>query len=692
SDDNIRAVYGGAGTDISNFLLSTNAAEGAFIARYKGLKQLDLERGRSLLASFRKNLPMNANYVVEKRRAGYAANTGVGWGIRDIVEQAVFELAFLGIDDFTVRTDDNGRPEIVFMWAYPGQASKTRVIVFVDEDVTDPAKYIDILKKPIDIYYQRAAENIPGDYTKGNCFINKIADSMREGGYFITDDYTTAVGYPRNPAPFPLGLSEVPVPGREERIGPVYKLRYRPAFNEGEGPDSLWFHYGWRVTVRQKVNANGATLQPQAQDENGKVSPDNIAPNTPIDYLEPKPSATINSTPIIETKTIIADRATMAKFHDWSAKMKTHLYRMLHLMEKLAAAESGGERMVVYKDLKACYIKVESACNSLYEIGLPEEISIGMMHHDMVQMITVVGCISQERMFGQVMAQDDVLNNKLFSIIYGGVQGMIKMESLASRIHGTFVMVHEPLNSRWRIDLEKSVEAASLQKDMEVSSRQTASSVSPARDVVQSFAAADSACRIDLETRPIADDERILLSESLFTDGTDRQELDKIILALAPILNKPGSHIEILKEEDIIKYLRVINGKSSKDKVAAILSQEDLNTNPYWKNPGTTESIKATVLFAGTKLAGANYLYLTGLIGFTRAVMAKDRDKVAMYYKLLTGDNLSGDVLKLLDIAGSNNTIPFALKLILKFRPIVKIDPVELENLRIAMENLLIAA
>jgi hypothetical protein len=203
--------------------------------------------------------------------------------------------------------------------------------------------------------------------------------------------------------------------------------------------------------------------------------------------------------------------------------------------------------------------------------------------------------------------------------------------------------------------------------------------------------AADVQCRKDVIDRPIADKERIILSESLFTVAGDDPEIGDIKRALGSILNKPGSHIEILPADEIMRCVRR-DGSASRDKVAVILSSEDTKPGSAWRDAGKTESIKATVLTVGDKLTGANYLYLTGLIGFTRAVMTGERNKIERYYKLLTGTVMEVNALALLDIAGSNNTIPFALNTILKFRPIEKIDPAVLDSLRLAMENFLISA
>ncbi|MCX5680154.1 MAG: hypothetical protein NTZ95_05830 [Candidatus Omnitrophica bacterium] len=673
-----------------------------------------------------------------------------------------------------------------------------------------------------------------------------------------------------------------------------------------------------------------------------------------------------------EINVIMVDRAIMADFHDRSTKMKLRLCKMLRLMDKLAVVELS-ERIAIHAQIKAYYKDVRYLADSLLDIGLPEYVSIGMIH-DLAQVSGSVGVISEKEIFDQVIAQDNVRDNEFFSIAYGGIQKMIRMVSLASRIHGTFVMVRTSWRNGWRIDLEKSAETTSAQeaphsmpgveRDVVIPSKPnavpaiTASApirgsdipdmaggsktphltltgivvptqsdyvrvwtavddegrrwyVKPSggfeavlyrvaqlahvnipnsfivragdiggenayweeinirpekmvlvtsdikdsgrlklcagagpqnsgfeellvfitwlsggdfhldqniyvsdkdgvrryvmfdmeslcsdeikfriskklataetidierlenaframemitpeqvlsiadslgygneepkvkklisffsnnnRDVrkilydaltdigvairmpwteivkskdstpgvdgigvdgmAQPFAIADSQCRNDFQARPIADNERILLSDSLFTDGTNSEELEGVLLALKSILNKPGSHIEILNEKDIMECVTNAGpNKPSKDKVAAILSQEDKANNRYWSDPGKAESISATVLFVDNKLTGANYLYLTGLIGFTRAVMAQDRDKVSMYYKLLTGDDIKGEVLKLLDIAGSRNTIPFALNLMLRFRPIEKMDPAKLDALRIIMEDFLISA
>ncbi|MFA6141681.1 MAG: 4-alpha-glucanotransferase [Candidatus Omnitrophota bacterium] len=179
----------------------------------------------------------------------------------------------------------------------------------------------------------------------------------------------------------------------------------------------------------------------------------------------------------------------------------------------------------------------------------------------------------------------------------------------------------------------------------------------------------------------------VLLSENLFIENGDRTELEQgIKIALKPVLDSGA--IAILSPEEIRAQIK---RNPSKDKLAVVLSKEDNDGSEIWKSDEERNYAKASVLIVGDKLTGENYLYLQGVIGLARAIMSGNRQAIAYYYKILSGSDIGDDILKLLDNAEWNN-IAFALKAILRFKGLCRMDPEELKASRIRMETLLIAA
>jgi acyl-CoA synthetase (NDP forming) len=202
------------------------------------------------------------------------------------------------------------------------------------------------------------------------------------------------------------------------------------------------------------------------------------------------------------------------------------------------------------------------------------------------------------------------------------------------------------------------------------------------------FVGMDAEFSGQLTARPVADDEKIILSERLFMRGANDTELVQVRQALASILGENG-HFEILDTRTIRQ--RVTNAGASKDKLAVVMTPEDVNDAGAWRGVDAKTAVKASVIIVDDKLTGANYLYLTGLIGLARAVMAKDMTRISGYYSLLTGTPISNKALAQLR-GEALNTVAFALAAMLRFRPVAPIDAAELEALKIKMEVFLIAA
>ncbi len=275
-------LYGGAGADLANFLLSTNARIGYFVARYAGLDVSDLER----LADYRGKV--NPDYAREKFRKGFASTADVT-AKEDILAALAFELEALGVDLDQVRADDDaGHPRIRFEWAYPGAGPETYAVTFLDGDITSlgaldesgrlpagcPQKLVDVLDGKFDIYYQRAGGQMASGYAQPHNYIHSLYAALSPGGHMITDDYALT-GPRRNRvmdfgAQFPLALAEVGLPRAGDLAEDILRVRISLA-GVPESLRSLFYtteksapenYYGWHVRIRQKPGATPAASEP----------------------------------------------------------------------------------------------------------------------------------------------------------------------------------------------------------------------------------------------------------------------------------------------------------------------------------------------------------------------------------------------------------------------------------------------
>lgn len=210
----LRGLYGGAGYDIGNFLLSTNARNSCFVSDYSvlrwgGLKILEDED--YLCGGYKKDI--TEEYRSNKYNFGYVGGDIIKiklrkqdeYELRNIFEvraaaykpmiaQIAYELNSLGVKSVKVDTY-NGSPKIIFRWSYYGAREEEYSITFVDADITNPKKYPEALRafleENLDVYYQRAGERIANSYSKRkNNFIGHINPYMNTGGFFVTDDFS----------------------------------------------------------------------------------------------------------------------------------------------------------------------------------------------------------------------------------------------------------------------------------------------------------------------------------------------------------------------------------------------------------------------------------------------------------------------------------------------------------------------
>lgn len=250
----ITVLYGGAGTDISTFLLSTNAVNGYFVSHNEDLQAFtipDLEKYK-MLENEQAAKDLRDNDTLDYHRK-FTLGFSPAWSIittEERVSALAIELYAIGASDIAVD-DHDGSPRIKFKWAYHGESAKERAITFIEADITDVGSYPPILERVlsegIDIYYQRAGLRIPGAYIDAGGFIGHIHGHMRRGGAFVTDDHSfkerdnkSRAVYIDRSGDFPLSIPATVVPGRALRSGIISRVRERMPSQS----------YGWELNLR----------------------------------------------------------------------------------------------------------------------------------------------------------------------------------------------------------------------------------------------------------------------------------------------------------------------------------------------------------------------------------------------------------------------------------------------------------
>jgi len=285
NDEKKVAIYGGAGVDVSNFLLSTNATSAYFVSGYHGLSLSDLEDLRGYKGK------VDSEYLRWKSKRGYVNNGRLLKKV-DVLGALAVELESIGVDLENILVfDDDGYPRIEFEWTYIGGVEQTYSITFVNADITEPklnSKLNKVLSQGVDIYYQKAGCEIPICYhQREDSFICSIHDHLNPGGYFVTDDYAFyggEIGALDFGTYFPVQLHEIEVPNFTELEDAIIKVIssslpedvYRRYL--GKERENPRFHYGWHVRIRQKEGQPGSipAEPPQAVDEieEAEIPPD----------------------------------------------------------------------------------------------------------------------------------------------------------------------------------------------------------------------------------------------------------------------------------------------------------------------------------------------------------------------------------------------------------------------------------
>lgn len=277
------AVYGGAGSDISNFLFSTDSTEAYFISDYKGMSEKDL--AFCFLGNVQQYIAgsLRSDIYRKKFYAGFVSAAALGEK-NEIIAAVAYELLSIGVDAARIRIDNNGGyPRIKFRWKYPrSHGEKDYSITFVGADITKPEQYEDVLFKRllcgrgIDIYYQRAGRDIAASYVKDTCFLHTIYEWIRPGGFFATDDHAYRAGiqtyiasiFKDMSGDFPIRSCGETAVLDDARMAKLKKAILRIRHTYLNDPP---VHYGWEVRVRKKPVMGE---EPSAEGRTGEFSAD----------------------------------------------------------------------------------------------------------------------------------------------------------------------------------------------------------------------------------------------------------------------------------------------------------------------------------------------------------------------------------------------------------------------------------
>ena len=269
-------VYGAAGADGSNYLLSTNARTSYFVDN--SYKMITVSQWQAAL--------QNPEIYITENLAPYYAASKTIWGHANagrietpanVIAAFLFELGALGVDLSQVHVDDDeGQARLNFTWRAPGvSAAEPYKITLIGANMAQPwtGKLEKVMKAGIDVYYQRAGETLAASYRdppKAN-FMIRVYQSLRPGRYAVTDDYVAVRRPPGedpdfydNSAHFPLSSQEMEeIPLRPKLEKTIYQRALqrmlkgrslKAVMQEGDYPAA---HYGWHVQVRRKRQVFG---------------------------------------------------------------------------------------------------------------------------------------------------------------------------------------------------------------------------------------------------------------------------------------------------------------------------------------------------------------------------------------------------------------------------------------------------
>ncbi|MGE0267751.1 MAG: phosphoribosyltransferase family protein [Candidatus Omnitrophota bacterium] len=244
-DKPLVGVYGAAGVDVSNFLLSTNAKEGYFVSLDYSLGAIGPSVGRN---------PAQ-RYKDSKYMTGYTLSRDEQFTALSYFDALLVELEAIGVswddlDQIEAQREDFGRGRVTtinFKWGYLGQEPAERVIHFVTGDMLRPETIADVIPQEVDFYYQRAGVDLPAKY---NLFLGWISERVSRTGHLVLDNYSYDVSAERmmkyNPQEILAGIVNTET---KSNFNMGYWSQFIPQF-----PLRLRNHYGAGLEILQKTS------------------------------------------------------------------------------------------------------------------------------------------------------------------------------------------------------------------------------------------------------------------------------------------------------------------------------------------------------------------------------------------------------------------------------------------------------
>jgi hypothetical protein len=203
------AIYGAMGADISSILYATNATTivgvdttsmdikefknwlkkyNDFEVTAKATKSVPTRRNQGQQISSEELHEKLSLYFFTKRTTGGAMSYESDMPLAEV--KILAELRALEVEKKSISIhEENGALKLSFDWAYKNDKPKKREIVFIVADLLNtrlyPALLNDLLKGGIDVYFQKAAFNLPSRYSD---YLPTFASALRHGGYLMTAD------------------------------------------------------------------------------------------------------------------------------------------------------------------------------------------------------------------------------------------------------------------------------------------------------------------------------------------------------------------------------------------------------------------------------------------------------------------------------------------------------------------------
>lgn len=230
----LSVLYGGAGSDASNVLLVANPHRVLMVNTPTTYHFLPEAVSQWDSIPSRDPVKFSVGYTVapEKNRWDYAV-------------MFVRELKAMGVareDVVSVQKVDDARAvgaKIVFKWRHPAQKKKVeRTFTLIHENIagieTWKTRPEDLIGGGIDVYFERAANEIPGEYDR---FLPSIARSITSGGCMVLDNPGMSVYLPEK------SLAE----GIFSKPYSTEWMNWWEQFIPRTGP------YGWMLEIWRKV-------------------------------------------------------------------------------------------------------------------------------------------------------------------------------------------------------------------------------------------------------------------------------------------------------------------------------------------------------------------------------------------------------------------------------------------------------